>query len=115
MSLNRKLLLIALLLSSIVSTAQFRLGKTKSKITSIRASAGGFTDNYNDIDAEGMLSLIGTGEQYDFNLADYGSEDLSYASLTGGVLGLDITFNPYKADGTLTPSPAIRLGVAANV
>ncbi len=110
----KPLLILFCAVISFQSMAQFPLSKTKSKFTAIRGSIGGFVDDYGDLSAEGLLSLIKSNQDYNFDLRDY--EELEgYTTISGGNIGFEAIFNPYHTDGTINTRQEIRVGASANI
>ncbi len=109
------LCVLVLLLSSTTCFAQFPLSKTKSKFSGIRGTIGGYTDTYDNLTPQGMLSLIKSGQNYDFDLANYDQQDSYGAIMSGGNIGFEAVFNPFKTDGSSNLNQEIRVGASANI
>ena len=97
-----------------ICSSQFILSKTKSQFAGIRGSIGGYSDDFHNVSMEGLLSLIKSNQDYDFDPSQYREGDF-YAALSGGNIGFDAIFHPRGLDGEAKLNQEIRIGASANI
>lgn len=113
--INSLIFFLAVVGLSTESLAQFPLSKTKSTLTGVRLNIGGFTDTYDNMNPDGMLSLIKSGQEFDFDVTQYERANSYSAAMSGGNIGVDLIFNPFKKNGNVRSNHEIRVGSSANL
>ena len=111
---NLTLFLITFFAINNTCFGQFILSKHKSQFTGVRASVGGYYDDFHNISMEGLLSLIKSDQSYDFNPSLY-QEGEYYAALSGGNIGFEAIFHPKGPDGEAKLKQELRIGASANI
>lgn len=92
--------------------AQFFLGKKKAQLSGITFSIKGTGDIYADLSHEGLYSMLKPNERNNFNIKNYERAGSYNASMIGGRMGLDFSFNPKNKAGEIKFNREIRVSAS---